>query len=692
MYNNTYGRCSKCTQPTSKCGCGVSTTSACSTTPKDNLQVDRHECNKVYNKTDIVSTPAGVFRSLVDNNTVEPSVGVQTNPQSWIGPLSVAELLETAVGSEGVAGVQGAAGPSGATGADGAQGAAGAAGEKGDVGLQGNIGPQGADGVVGPQGVNGPQGQQGLQGADGATGAQGNAGIAGVKGDQGVVGNVGQQGVNGAQGATGAQGGLGVNGAQGTVGPQGEQGIRGDSFEPDEVGDAVLPACPAEGTSSYLDGVNGLLYFCVDGVRQNPISFGIGPQGADGVQGLQGAQGGFGPQGVAGVAGSQGVQGTQGTSGIQGIDGNVGPQGVNGAAGQRGLQGLSGPQGLQGVSGNEGPRGTQGAAGVNGNVGPQGAAGAQGSTGVGTQGADGAVGPQGAAGAAGPQGAFGGPQGDVGATGAEGPMGVQGANGLDYDPNCVAPVVTSIECADAKGNVAFHFDDADVKFFHFKDFMPSAYSVAAKVDNGDGTFATVNPNGSVITWFAEPTNQVIITAWTANGLYDHNHQMINFTINSRNTGGCIGKGSWLLVIECDNCNCIVPEFVRNANGSVTLNDGKGLIETFWPNGYASPFVSPERPYPAADGCEIDDGETTSTAHGCIEESLLGVPKWNCETAFSIGVVEHEGHLYYNLVEGNKEEPAVGTASGSYKGGFDIGGLMDYMITKKLTDLGVITNG
>ena len=683
MKSNYYGsNCSRCQKPETSCGCAAT---ACSVKKYMTVQIEKWDCAFVYEEGACVGLPSGYYKSMVANNTVDPSIGVQTNPQSWIGPLSLCELMAASSGSTGASGPQGSQGLRGIQGESGIDGSVGPQGNRGSEGLQGIQGVQGAVGVSGTQGSIGLQGIQGLQGNTGNQGAQGNAGVQGVVGDQGLLGPEGLQGVSGIQGVQGDQGLLGPQGIQGSIGAQGAQGIQGQSFLPDAIGDDVLPACPATGTSSYLDGVNGLLYFCVDGVRQEPVSFGEGPQGVQGSQGSAGIQGNQGIQGVAGVQGSQGNAGIQGSVGPQGLSGVQGVQGVSGAQGLQGEQGEQGSQGLQGIQGVEGPVGSQGIQGISGPQGITGAQGSQGDTGIGVQGPQGNNGLDGNLGPQGPQGAFGGPQGEQGIAG---PQGVQGERGLDYDPNCQAPVVESIECADAKGNLAFTFSDDDIKYFHFKDFMPSAYTIAAKVDNGDGTYSTVNPNGSVITWFSNPTNQVMVVDFEPNGLYDHNHQLIEFRVVSKATGSCIGKGTWLLVVECDNCNCIVPEFTRNPNGSITLNDGKGLIEVLWPAGHSSP-IQPEKPFPCDSTCELDDSETVATVHGCVETSYLDVPKWNCETSFKVGAIEHDGHLYYNLVDGNTDNPAVGTANGTYAGGFDLSGLIDFMLTKKLTDLGLI---
>ena len=72
-----------------------------------------------------------------------------------------------------------------------------------------------------------------------------------------------------------------------------------------------------------------------------------------------------------------------------------------------------------------------------------------------------------------------------------------------------------------------------------------------------------------------------------------------------------------------------------------------------------------------------------------------------ENIFDVGIIEYNGLLYINLVNGNTDIPAVGVANGSYLGGYDLYALINKMITlqveskvktmidKRLVELGLI---
>lgn len=730
MKSNYYGSsCSRCKKPETSCGCN---TTACSTvigcgktTP---LGIPDYICGTIYNEDDAVFHKGYFYLSLTNTNTTDPTIGQNITPATWSEPLCGSDLLN-----------EFSRGPAGRDGADGRDGV-GKDGKDGRDGRDGVDGVDGRDGVAGLDGRDGSDGQSYtpdniVNGLDPTTYTCPATGVFSTLDsatglmyfcNEGVLG----AGISFGQGADGIDGRDGRDGVDG-VGRDGRDGEDGLSYSPDTIVNNFNPvgfSCPTNGISSILDATTGQMYFCVDGVLGDAIPFGQGPQG---VAGNDGSDGAAGLDGLNGAAGQDGLDGLSyvpdavvttfdpstyscpatGASSVLDASSGLMYFCVDGVLGS-GISFGQGPQGYRGLAGVNGTNGLNGTNGVDGKDGADGRDGIDGISIKGDKGDDGisyqpdAIIPDfnpstytcpalGTVSILDPNsqqiyfcnnGAMLDPV-DFG-KGEKGDRGEAGRDGLDYDPNCQAPVVENIECADAKGNLAFTFSDDDIKYFHFKDFMPSAYTIAAKVDNGDGTYSTVNPNGSVITWFSNPTNQVMVVDFEPNGLYDHNHQLIEFRVVSKATGSCIGKGTWLLVVECDNCNCIVPEFTRNPNGSITLNDGKGLIETLWPAGHSSP-VQPEKPYPADSTCELDDSETVATVHGCVETSYLDVPKWNCETSFKVGAIEHDGHLYYNLVDGNTDNPAVGTANGSYAGAFDLSGLIDFMLTKKLTDLGLI---
>ena len=695
--------CNKCGQR--NCGCEQSCSMPASKRP---MKIAEHQSGVCYSEMQCVALKGcdQYYVSLVDENDTEPTAGKRLPVPTWAGPFDVCGLNQFYAGQN--VGPQGSQGDTGSQGATGAMGDVGAQGRQGNVGAQGMRGidgVQGADGEEGPQGVVGAQGREGVQGNDGVEGAQGSNGAQGITGTQGGTGNTGQAGTNGTNGTNGidgVQGGVGSQGSTGVAGSQGGEGVQGAPYTPDAQVDDIanFTGCPATGSTTVWDLGTNLVHTCINGVLQNTtFQFGEGVQGATGSQGVAGQNGSQGPQGVTGASGQDGVDGVNGVDGIngeQGITGQTGSQGVQGAQGQRGTQGSTGVAGPQGVRGSEGQRGVQGGRGVEG---LQGSTGAQGPEGVqGADGAQGERGEQGFTGAQGVAGAFGGPQGETGAQGDIGAQGAQGADGKDYDPNCVPPVVTSIVCTDINGNIGLVFDEGeDMQLLHFKDFIPTPYSIANRQEDALGNVYTINPNDSTIRWITDPTSKVIATNFEAGMLRDDRHQLITFDINSTATSACIGRGEWILTLDCDNCPCTVPTFVANGDGTFTINDGLGNVFTVKSvnnNSYTS--ITEQ----ASTACPVNSagGETSSaTLHGCIESSPLEVPKWNCDTEFKIGAIEHDGHLYYNLVDGNTEHPSIGTSTGSYAGAFEIGGLIDYMVdlnfearlTAKLTELGLI---
>ncbi len=235
-------------------------------------------------------------------------------------------MVDVAVGPQGLRGEQGPRGDKGATGEQGL---------RGDKGLAGEQGPRGDQGPQGPEGKAGPQGDKGLAGEQGPRGDQGPQGPEGKAGPQGDKGLAGEQGPRGDQGP---------QGPEGVAGPQGDKGLAGDQGPRGDQG---------------LQGERG-----VAGPRGDQ-----GPQGSIGVTGPRGDQG---PQGVAGVPGPEGPRGSSGPQGP------VGPIGPRGPQGPQGLPGDQGPQGGVGVRGEAGPQGEPGDKGSEGDPGPRGAAGASG--------------------------------------------------------------------------------------------------------------------------------------------------------------------------------------------------------------------------------------------------------------------------------------------------------------------------
>ncbi len=203
------------------------------------------------------------------------------------------------------------------------------------------IGPQGLrgePGSPGPRGAPGPQGKAGLQGPRGAPGPQGKAGLQGPRGEPGPTGAKGAAGPRGPQGLRGEKGPRGEPGPQGPKGLAGSQGLRGERGPQGVVG-APGPEGPRGAIGPQ--GPSGLR-----GAR--------GEQGLSGVQGAAGPRGSTGPRGAAGPIGPRGPQGVQGLSGEQGPHGLPGPRGEPGEPGppgDKGPEGEPGPPGVPAVSG-----------------------------------------------------------------------------------------------------------------------------------------------------------------------------------------------------------------------------------------------------------------------------------------------------------------------------------------------------
>lgn len=207
-----------------------------------------------------------------------------------------------------------------AIGPQGLRGEQGPTGEQGPQGLSGKPGPQGPPGEQGPQGLRGEQGPTGKQGSPGEQGLRGALGPQGPRGKPGPQGPPGQPGPQGPQGVTGEQGPQGSPGSQGPRGVAGEQGPQG------------------------ITGASG-----PDGPRGSDGSQGaVGLKGPRGEPGSQGAPGQIGPHGGAGPRGDVGPAGPQGLQGLPGLMGEQGPQGE---PGEKGPDGDPGPPGSPGEAG-----------------------------------------------------------------------------------------------------------------------------------------------------------------------------------------------------------------------------------------------------------------------------------------------------------------------------------------------------
>jgi hypothetical protein len=204
--------------------------------------------------------------------------------------LTIVDLSNSLIGSQGVMGIQGPFGVQGIQGIDGAyaaQGIQGIKGDSGDTGTQGTQGIQGLQGITGGTGNTGDTGIQGIKGDTGDTGLQGIQGVQGIIGTTGDSGVQGLQGAQGVQGITGDEGSQGIQGVQGTLGLQGTTGNTGDT------------------------GIQGTQGTTGDTGTQGTV----GSMGDTGVQGVQGVQGNTGIQGTDGTTGTQGIQGVQGVTG-----------------------------------------------------------------------------------------------------------------------------------------------------------------------------------------------------------------------------------------------------------------------------------------------------------------------------------------------------------------------------------------
>lgn len=72
----------------------------------------------------------------------------------------------------------------------------------------------------------------------------------------------------------------------------------------------------------------------------------------------------------------------------------------------------------------------------------------------------------------------------------------------------------------------------------------------------------------------------ILSDFKPGEMTDFNKQAIRFDIIDMN-GGCLGYGIWELLIECNNCNCVIPTIhvETDATGKecAVWNDGKGNV-------------------------------------------------------------------------------------------------------------------
>ncbi len=157
------------------------------------------------------------------------------------------------------------------------------------------------------------------------------------------------------------------------------------------------------------------------------------------------------------------------------------------------------------------------------------------------------------------------------------------------------------------------------------------------------------------------------------GLFDDRHQLVTYDLNSTVTGQCVAKGEWIIKLDCNNCPCTVPVFTRNKNGTITINDGYGLVFTISPN--------------EAGGMSCSSGvvATTTEEYGaaCDNEfdmtgALLRVKPWEaCNDGLPVGSYFYNGLLYLNMVEGNKDKPTTGAGKNpkTWLGGFELYDLM-----------------
>ncbi|MDB4461450.1 hypothetical protein N9043_00720 [bacterium] len=690
--------CNVCKEPEPKCGCKPTKAKMKDIQTKvfdckHPAYFNKGECAAFEVKSDCGDSYWEYYKSNRDANNIPPNhPPTDPNDPYWLGPFDICDIFGNtgstgAQGPQGVQGIKGDAGtigPQGVQGNNGAQGPTGAQGFTGNAGSQGVVGAQGvqgfqgvsgatgAQGIAGEQGVEGSQGVAGGAGVQGGNGAQGLQGVQGESGAEGVQGVNGDQGVSGVQGAIGSQGSVGSQGVAGINGAQGAQGVQGLPYQPDqEIAGIENYTCPATGTSSVLDILTGTIYFCNEGELTAGNQFGQGPQGNVGSQGVTGQNGAQGASGLQGVQGSSGVQGAQGNVGAQGVSGVQGASGGNGSqgvAGQIGAQGVQGARGQTGAQGNAGIQGVQGSEGVAGQTGAQGSVGAQGQTGIqGLQGSNGAqgvqgvqgsqgiqgeigVGVQGPIGGQGPQGEFGGPAGAQGEKGDTGSQGPQGNDGKDYDPNCQAPVVVDILCANPQGNLTLVFDEVDgtqdTQEMPVAVFKPTNRDLLSAVEHtnpntNEKYWSTTNHIDSNITWFSKPTVGMtfILTDFKAGEMTDFNKQAIRFDVIDMN-GGCLGHGVWELLIECDNCNCTIPTLLVETDCTgkecAVWNDGKGNIVKLAL-------------------CSKDACGTIDKYPSC--DPLLA-KKWedNCPVGVEMGYYTFEDGYYLNEKDGNTARP------------------------------------
>ena len=186
----------------------------------------------------------------------------------------------------------------------------------------------------------------------------------------------------------------------------GPAGPKGDSFSVSEQG---IPADRAAHNAqpagfSFLDTVNGLLYFKnsdISGDWSTPIPFGRGEKGETGAKGETGSTGVPGITPVIGgngnwhfgsidtgvkAAGKNGTVVTLNVSNrwvLDGVDTGVVARGIDGAKGDKGDIGLTGAPGTPGAKGDKGDKGADGAPGTPGAKGDKGD---KGDTGVGVPG------------------------------------------------------------------------------------------------------------------------------------------------------------------------------------------------------------------------------------------------------------------------------------------------------------------
>lgn len=240
------------------------------------------------------------------------------------------------------------------------------------------------------------------------------------------------------------------------------------------------------------------------------------------------------------------------------------------------------------------------------------------------------------------------------------------------------------------GNIGLVFDDNpdDMQYVYYKDYVPTAYAVANRTTDTAGVMYTTNPNESVVQWVkgAKPSTNVSVVNFTAQGMLDPQHQLITFEVISKENSACVGYGRWILKLDCNNCPCTVPTFIRNKDGSITVNDGYGLVFTIRPDNCGglitvpTPTCSTEPP--------LDPEDTTVCGIEEMQGAMLKVNVWQrCNNGVPVGVYFYNGMLYINTLAGNMKSPT--SRNSAWMGGYDFYELIQAMVQMFTAE--VITN-